>query len=300
MRVMLKLDVDTHEGLRDGGPNLLDLFGEFGIKASAFFTFGPDNSGQVIRRIFTKKGFLRKMLRTRATSVYSKRTMLYGTLLKAPPVAEAFPEILRGYEAAGHEVGIHGYDHVNWHDKLDRMGRDKIRDIFGKASASYEEILGHSAETCAAPGWKVNADSLHVQDEAGIICASDTRGETPFRPVIGGVKFRALQVPTTLPTLDEILGERCATAAEANEIYLGLMKKDRLNVMTIHTEFEGKPFLEPFRDLLVRLKDAGAEFVRMKDVCAEIEGNRAETPECEVVNRELPGRAGAVGCQGSV
>lgn len=297
MRILFKLDVDTYEGLRDGGPNLLGLFGEFGVKASAFFTFGPDNSGQAIRRIFTKKGFLKKMLRTRATSVYSKRTMMYGTLLKAPLVAESFPEILRDYDKAGHEVGIHGFDHINWHDKLDRMGRAKIAKIFGQACDAYREILGRPAKTCAAPGWKVNADSLYVQDEAGIVCASDTRGVSPFRPVIGGNKFRAFQVPTTLPTLDEILGEKCATQQEANELYLGMMKEDALNVMTIHTEFEGKPFIDGFRDLLSRLKERGAEFVRMIDICRELEAKRESVGECGIENRELEGRAGAVGCQ---
>ena len=106
-----------------------------------------------------------------------------------------------------------------------------------------------------------------------------------------------LQVPTTLPTLDEILGEECKTPAEANEFYLKQMKPDKLNVMTIHTEFEGKAFLENFKELLKKLKDNGAEFVRMKDICAELSADINSVPECQILNRVLDGRAGAVACQ---
>src|SRR5437762_326083 len=43
-RLALKVDCDTFEGTKKGIPGLLDLFQEFGIKASFFFTLGPDTS----------------------------------------------------------------------------------------------------------------------------------------------------------------------------------------------------------------------------------------------------------------
>ena len=65
----LKLDVDTSRGYRAGVPALLDLFGRLDIRATIFFSMGPDNSGKAIRRIF-RKGFLSKMFRTRAVTTY--------------------------------------------------------------------------------------------------------------------------------------------------------------------------------------------------------------------------------------
>jgi len=64
----LKVDVDTHDGMRDGVPRLLDAFGRFGVKATFFLAFGPDNSGKAIWNLFRRKGFLKKMLRTGAPS----------------------------------------------------------------------------------------------------------------------------------------------------------------------------------------------------------------------------------------
>ncbi|MDD2582426.1 MAG: 4-deoxy-4-formamido-L-arabinose-phosphoundecaprenol deformylase, partial [Desulfuromonadaceae bacterium] len=74
--VAIKVDVDTYAGTRDGVPRLLDILERAGIKATFYFSMGPDNSGKAIRRIFTRKGFLQKMLRTGAPGVYGIRTML--------------------------------------------------------------------------------------------------------------------------------------------------------------------------------------------------------------------------------
>ena len=65
-RVALKVDCDTLEGTREGVPRLLEIFAARGIRATFFFTLGPDRSGVAVRRVFTRKGFLRKMIRSRA------------------------------------------------------------------------------------------------------------------------------------------------------------------------------------------------------------------------------------------
>lgn len=69
---------------------MLDVFKQENIKATFFFSMGTDNSGKAIRRIF-RKGFLTKMLRTKAPSTYGFKTMMYGTLLPAPHIVEPNP-----------------------------------------------------------------------------------------------------------------------------------------------------------------------------------------------------------------
>ena len=100
--VAFKVDVDTYAGTRDGVPNLLSDMADFGVKATYYFSMGPDNSGKAIRRIFTRKGFLAKMLRTKAPAAYGLKTMLYGTLLPAPMISASFPDILRMTAQKGH------------------------------------------------------------------------------------------------------------------------------------------------------------------------------------------------------
>ena len=58
--VALKVDVDTYAGTRDGVQRLLSILDDFDIKATFYFSMGPDNSGKAIRRLFTRKGFLKK------------------------------------------------------------------------------------------------------------------------------------------------------------------------------------------------------------------------------------------------
>ena len=38
----LKVDVDTHDGMRDGVPRLLDAFAAADVAATFFLSFGPD------------------------------------------------------------------------------------------------------------------------------------------------------------------------------------------------------------------------------------------------------------------
>ncbi len=293
--IALKVDVDTFCGTRDGVPRLVALLQEFDIKATFYFSMGPDNSGKAVRRIFTKKGFLKKMLRTKAPSTYGLKTMLYGTLLPAPMIAASFPEVLRNTHKAGHEVGIHCWDHVKWHDYLPWLPKQLALLELGRASALFEEILGFRATTTAAPGWTMTADSLEIQDAMGLDYCSDSRGNYPFYPIVAGRRFRTLQIPTTWPTMDELLGENGITAATINDHYLSLLRSG-LNVHTIHAEMEGGVLLPVFRELLVRLQGEGARFITLSQACRE--ALAGQPPERPLAMGELPGRAGEVAVQG--
>src|SRR5207253_4740446 len=119
-RVALKVDCDTYVGTRDGVPQLLEILERRGIRATFFFTFGPDRSGLAARRFFTMPGFWKKMLCSKAVSLYGFPTALYGTLLPAPMIAERCEKQIRSAAEAGHPTGVHAWDHVGWHDGLDR------------------------------------------------------------------------------------------------------------------------------------------------------------------------------------
>jgi undecaprenyl phosphate-alpha-L-ara4FN deformylase len=291
--IALKVDVDTYVGTRDGVPNLLRIMEEFGIRATFYFSMGPDNSGKAIRRIFTRKGFLRKMLRTKAPSMYGIKTLLYGTLLPPPMIASSFPETLRRTEEKGHEVGIHCWDHVKWHDLLPWMPKQTTLIELGRATALFEEIFGRRARTTAAPGWTVTADSLEIQDALELDYCSDSRGTHPFFPMIDGRRFRTLQIPTTLPTMDELLGESGITAETVNDFYLSSLRPG-LNVHTIHAELEGMSLSPVFRQLLERLAERGTRFMTLSEAAEEF-GRKA--PSAALSMGEIDGRAGRVALQ---
>lgn len=297
MRLGLKIDVDTLGGFREGVPALLEVLGRRGVPASFYVSLGPDNSGRAIFRVFRQEGFLEKMLRTRAPSVYGLRTMFYGTLLPAPLIGPAAPGILPGVVAAGHEVGLHGFDHVRWHDRLVKMGFGEVAREIDAAQESFRAALGRPAAGFAAPGWQSTAVSRAVLAARGFRYASDTRGEGPYWPRFGAEQSSLLELPTTLPTLDELLGLQGCRAADFFRLVLNRLNPKKPQVLTIHAELEGGPFLADFARFLDMAGDRGATFFRLGDWAEELLQAPGALPVCNVAMGRLPGRAGRVACQ---
>ncbi len=282
-----------------GVPRLARMLEGEGVTASFYVSMGPDNSGKAILRVFRNRGFLKKMFRTNAVAMYGIRTVLSGTLLPARQIALAFPAILRDLRGRGFEVGVHGYDHVRWQDGIDRIGEDGIRVELQEAFEAFRAIMGEPARSFAAPGWRENAISLRLLDQSGIDYHSDTRGRFPYRCAVSGQAFAIPEIPTTLPTLDEVMGREDlglgSGAASINRYYLELFKPDTLNVHTIHAETEGMGQLGNFTALVRALKERGATFVRLDAVAARLKS--AEMPVCEVIRAEVPGRSGWIAAQ---
>jgi peptidoglycan/xylan/chitin deacetylase (PgdA/CDA1 family) len=289
----IKVDVDTLRGYREGVPRLLDVLDSVGAKASFFFSMGPDRSGLAIRRIF-RPGFLAKMLRTRAPSTYGWRTLFYGTLLPAPMIVPSAPGVIRDAVRRGHDCGVHAWDHVKWQDRLPKLPPTTIEADFRRAFDLFRERAGFRPRAVAAPGWQVTDESLRIQDELGLLYASDCRGVHPFLPRMGRRLFRTLQIPTTLPTLDEILGSGGIDGKTAPEAYLRLMRPG-LNVLTIHAEMEGLSQLEAFRTLMERCRERGARFLTLEAVARTLDP--ADLPRGSLEMRPIFGRAGRVATQ---
>ena len=298
MRLGLKVDVDTLNGLTEGVPALLHIFAARGIRASFFVALGPDNSGRAVFRIFRQPGFLDKMLRNQAPSIYGLRTMLYGTLLPAPRISEAAVGVLPRLEAIGHEVGLHGFDHVHWHDWLLTMSREEVDKEIREAQASFTEILGVPASSFAAPGWQATQISRTALAEAGMLYASDTRGTHPFFPRFGSWVSPLLEIPTTLPTLDELLGFNGCTVDEFFSLILSRLANGRPQVFTLHAELEGGPFREAFARFLDLCLAQGVTFFRLTDWARDLLEEPQDIPSASVFQGRLPGRAGTVSRQG--
>ncbi len=286
----VKVDVCTHAGMRDGVPALMRLFDDLGIRASFFVSLGPDHSGRAIRRIF-RPGFLGKMLRTNAVGTYGWRTLLYGTLLPGPQIARSFPETMRALVCDGHEVGMHGYDHVYWQDQLPTLTAAAVGAELARARATFAEIIGAPPQAFGAPGWQCTPLSFACEDAAGLTYHSDTRGTAPFIPEMDGQRFRTLDIPTTLPTLDEAYGRKGTSAAELTSFYMRQLQPG-LNVYTAHAEMEGVRQLPLLRDFLSALRGQ-ATHLRLIDVATRL----GTVPVARVVPGRIAGRAGTVAWQ---
>ncbi len=291
--VYFKVDVDTYLGMKNGVPNLLELFRKLKVKATFFLSFGPDKSGRAIFNIWRRKGFLKKMLRTGAPSLYGFKTMFYGTVIPAPMIAVQFPDIVKRIEEEGHEVGVHAWNHRLWQDHLDELPPDKIRSEFNKAFEAYERILEHPPRSTAAPAWYCSGASLAVQDGLGLDYCSDVRGEYPFIPVLGGKEHTTLQIPTTMTCLEEVLGRMSENDLVEN--FNGELRKDNPNIFPVHAEVEGKRYLNLFRKWLVGILERGMAGLPLHALYEQIDTSSVR--RCRILYQDIPGRSGLVAVQ---
>jgi undecaprenyl phosphate-alpha-L-ara4FN deformylase len=296
VRLALKVDVDTDRGTRVGVANLAADCLEFGVPACFLFSLGPDQTGRAVTRVL-RPGFFGKVSRTSVLEIYGLRTLLSGTLLPAPHIGRRNAGALRAVMGAGFEVGIHCYNHYRWQDHLAGMDLAAVRAEFGLARGEFSRIFGFQARTAGAAGWQSNARSREVYDEAGLLYSSDTRGTHPFFPRMGGRVYRTLEIPSTLPTLDELMGRPGFPDSAIPGHLLSLLRADRLNVFTLHAEIEGMGRRPLFREFLAACRASGAEFVRLDEEAKRLLGDRASLPVCDQVMAPVDGRSGLVASQ---
>jgi undecaprenyl phosphate-alpha-L-ara4FN deformylase len=288
----IKVDVDTFAGMRSGVPVLLDIFRENALKASFFVPMGKDNTGRTVKRVFTRKGFLKKTGRVGIVSTYGVKTLMYGLVLPGPRIAQRNIGLIRKIIDEGHELGIHGYDHVKWHDSIKHFDEERTRREIDKLLLVYREVVGEDTRSFAAPGWMINPFVLKIFDEKGLVYSSDTRGAFPFYPEMSAKKFTILQIPTTLPTLDEVIGIVSTDEKTLVDHYLGLLT-DGLNIVTVHTELEGKRWSGFLRSFIDQARRRGYSFARLIDI-AQASRNDPSTPTCPIEYGTIPSRAGEV------
>lgn len=295
-RLAFKVDVDTERGTREGVPALARSFEASAAPASFLFSLGPDNTGRALKRVF-RPGFLKKVGRTHVVGTYGLRTLGNGVLWPGPRIARRHADLLRAVRDAGFEVGIHCWDHIRWQDGLARMSARQTAAEFGKARDAFRDVFGHEARCAGAAGWQANADSLAAYDAAGLSWASDARGRSPFRPRFGGRVFDTPQIPTTLPTLDELLGLPEHPESGLVDEYLGWLREDALNVLTVHAEIEGMAHRVWFERLLAALRGARVAFVSLADEAERLRAEPARLPVEDLAVGTVPGRSGTLAVQ---
>ena len=288
----LHIDVDTLRGTRLGVPALVETLGRRGLRASFFFSVGPDNMGRNLYRLL-RPAFLKKMLRSGAPSLYGWDILLRGTLGPGPLIHRRAGAAIAAAAAAGHEIGLHAWDHFTWQNRLDRMPTARFAAEFDRAFGALSGLIGRAPAASANPAWRCTDAALLVKESYPFLYNSDCRGPEIFLPLIGGRPGHIPQVPTTMPTFDEVIGAGGVTMANYNDHILGLIRPGQLNTYTIHAEVEGIACRDLFERLLDRLAGAGVLPVPLGELVAAIpEADRARLPARRLVERELPGREG--------
>jgi len=292
-RIGLRIDVDTFRGTRYGVPNLCRLMASRGIKGTFYFSVGPDNMGRHLWRLL-KPQFLWKMLRTKAASLYGPEIILMGTMWPGPGIGKRLGGVIRDAFAAGHEIGLHTWDHHYWQSHIDRMTPGQMFELLRKGVDLLGEITGEAPTTSAVPGWKCTPQVLLEEQKFPFRYHSDCRGANLFMPTIPGQTLTHPQLPVTMPTYDEVLGRNGVTNDNYNDYMLKLLRPNQLNILTIHAEAEGNLCRQMFDEYVRRAQDMGYEFVMLQNL---LPSDPNTLPRKAVVNRDFPGREGWLSCE---
>jgi len=297
-RVALKIDVDTYRGTLLGVPRLIEALRTAGAGATFLFSMGPDHTGRAIKRVL-RPGFMRKVGRTSVLEHYGLATLLYGTLLPGPDIGIRCADVMRKARDAGFETGIHTWDHVKWQDGVVDADAEWTLRQMTRATERYESIFAAPARVHGAAGWQMNTHSYRYTQRLGFDYASDTRGSHPYIPVMDAELVACPQIPTTLPTFDELIGLDGTTAHNVAQRVIDVAERTPAaagHVYTLHAELEGGKLLPQFEELLRHWRRTGTE---MLSLAAYLEAaGTSDLPRHRVERGTVPGRSGTLAVQG--
>lgn len=302
--IVLKIDVDTYRGTKEGVPNLVRLLSQHQAGATFLFSLGKDHTGWALRRAF-RPGFFQKVSRTSVVEHYGIKTLMYGVFLPAPDIGACVTE-MRDVQQAGFECGIHTWDHVVWQDNVRTKDRAWTERQLNAAHARFSSVFGTVPRTHGAAGWQMNPYAFDKLDAFGMQYASDGRAMLnedgsltdpaagPYRLQVNGKLQQCIQMPTTLPTLDELLGREIKgkeiTTSTIAAFILDLCRDQRDHVFTLHAELEGQKLAPIFEQLLVGWKQLGYRCISMADYYTGL--NADALPIKPLTWASLPGRSG--------
>jgi undecaprenyl phosphate-alpha-L-ara4FN deformylase len=202
---------------------------------------------------------------------------------------------MRQAQAAGHEVGLHAWDHHGWQANAGRWSDAQLIEQIRRGVDCLSDILGQKVDCSASAGWRADERVIEAKQAFGFRYNSDCRGQSLFQPTLADGRLGAPQIPVDLPTFDEVVGPTVA-AKDFNAFILDRFTPEKLNVYTIHAEVEGILMANDFRQLLADARQRDIRFQPLGDLLPE---SLATLPAGRVVRGALEGREGWLGVQGA-
>jgi len=287
VKLALRIEVATLRGTREAAPRIAAMLKEHRAGATFLFSLGPDRTGRA----------LASLPRVPRLRCYGPVALLSGTLLPAGDIGVRCADAMRAVRAEGFEAGILAFDRADWVRHAVYASESWTRAAMQRARDRYQEIFGLPALTHGAPRWSMNRYAYRYGQRLGFRHCSDTRGTGPFIPVVNGELVACPQLPTTLPTLDELLvGGLNPDEALRRLLELGRKPPPGGHVYTLHAEVEGTMFAPVLRELLTGWRRLGYDLVSLHDYASGLDLSRL--PRRVVVEQPVPGIRRTVAAEG--
>jgi undecaprenyl phosphate-alpha-L-ara4FN deformylase len=202
---------------------------------------------------------------------------------------------MRQARDAGHEVGLHAWDHHGWQANAGTWSDAQLIEQIRKGVDTLSDILGDKVDCSAVAGWRADERVIEAKQGFGFRYNSDCRGQSLFQPRLANGQLGTPQIPVDLPTFDEVVGPTVA-AKDFNSFILDRFTPEKLNVYTIHAEVEGILMANDFRQLLGDARQRDIRFQPLGDLLPQAPDS---LPIGRVVRGALEGREGWLGVQGA-
>jgi peptidoglycan/xylan/chitin deacetylase (PgdA/CDA1 family) len=203
---------------------------------------------------------------------------------------------MRSVRDAGFEVGIRCFDSNRWQEQVAKREFEWTKREMQRAVDRFVEIFGIASKSHAAANGQLNRHALRLMQHFGFNYTSDTRGTHPFIPTWNAEIIACTQLPTTLPTLDELINRNGITVDNVAQYLLQLTKNPppEGHVFTLQAELAGGKWLPVFEQLLDGWKAQGYDIVSLRKY---VEGLPASLPRHEVEMRAVEGSIGTQAVQ---
>jgi undecaprenyl phosphate-alpha-L-ara4FN deformylase len=175
MRITLSIMINTVSACGEPLTQILELLRSYEISATFFVSTGTDHALPWARRL-GGRGEIRRQA-----------------------------ESLLAINAAGHDVGMSSHDPQVWSNKAAHADASWVREQWRKGVSEWSELFGEQPQMHAAANYQLHPELFACEQDAGLKFASDTRGQTPFYPVMMGVESSVLQLPVTVASPEEMM-----------------------------------------------------------------------------------------------
>ena len=267
MVLALKIDVATLVGARQGVPALIELLKKNEVGASFLFNLGRDETRALVHSVF-HSGLGKKIARllgskTNCLGVFSPT---YWT--PSRDLGKHCSDVIHQVRAAGFDIGIHSYDPVAWHG-ANLENAERACSAINRSFKRYQEIIGEPPRVHSAGGWRMNHHAFRATQRLGLDYSSDTRGISPYVPLINAEIVACPQLPTTLPTLDEVIRSGVGNVDAVVDRLCHIDHKPQ--IYTARAELEGIALLALLEKLIIKWREEGFDIVSLNRYVDEIE-----------------------------
>ncbi|QKJ65404.1 hypothetical protein HQN60_00840 [Deefgea piscis] len=288
--IALKIDVDNLSAMERGLPRLQQILTEHACGATFFWSLGIEKNGRFLlpgSRLRRVSGSSLLALKHR----FGVKALCRGALWPAPSLMKA--AALARQDLDSFEHALRPLRNDAWQNDIRSLPAVMTAEHLKQAYAQFTQGMKGEPVAFSAKGWQANKAVYRLEQMMGWRFASDTRGSHPFWPVVNAETSRCLQLPVTLPMLEEL------PSHERVELILAQTQNESPwgHVYNAAADFDGIQAADDFIRLLKGWIEQGYQVVALGDLYQQLD--QALIPYHEVDYQPCIGRYGVLATQGA-